>query len=433
MVLSVSVLWIGCGEIKHSIGRRQLAASNPPKDAAAAAAADSGKANDSGKTTNDASETADDPSYPDEAGADNLEGGTSTNPSAPDASRPEVACTDLIGEPGLDIYLMMDAMLRSDNGGLPSPPGMPLGTVLWQSAQSDVSDFLSYPENQSIGVGIEYYGYGTPSDCSSDKYQKPRVAIDTVSSSNSSTGKTHIATIRDSFLTIAPGIAHDDTPALRGAIGYARSIRASKVNTSPFTQQVVFFFPIALPDPPPGIPSTSTCSSAIQTAVAASDGYKNDPSIETYVIGVWPMGTSGSTAEPFKPIVDEFNSVADSGGTAQAYMASLVTGDVNLAEKMREARLAAACEFALPLKNSGTVIFPALFNVSWSQSGEPLKRYSDKNGCTDSSGILDGWYFDAPENPKRIITCPKTCEQIQQNLLTPPENKSGILISATCL
>ncbi|MGC4093792.1 MAG: hypothetical protein QM756_38995 [Polyangiaceae bacterium] len=72
-----------------------------------------------------------------------------------------------------------------------------------------------------------------------------------------------------------------------------------------------------------------------------------------------------------------------------------------------------ACEWTLPSPPSGQALDTANVNVRYtSQAGfaTDLGRVPNGNDCPQYE---DGWYFDDPNNPKKILACPQTCTQIQ--------------------
>ncbi|MGC4093790.1 MAG: vWA domain-containing protein [Polyangiaceae bacterium] len=72
-----------------------------------------------------------------------------------------------------------------------------------------------------------------------------------------------------------------------------------------------------------------------------------------------------------------------------------------------------ACEWALPSPPSGQALDTANVNVRYtSQAGFATDLGRVPNGA-DCAQYEDGWYFDDPNNPKKILACSQTCTQIQ--------------------
>jgi hypothetical protein len=90
---------------------------------------------------------------------------------------------------------------------------------------------------------------------------------------------------------------------------------------------------------------------------------------------------------------------------------------------MQEARLAAACKFALPPQSAGVNL--EYLEVLYGPAQSPLAKVNDLAGCSSGS---DGWYFDPPTNPKRIVTCPSTCNQSKNSVSSAPEDNFQIRI-----
>lgn len=72
-----------------------------------------------------------------------------------------------------------------------------------------------------------------------------------------------------------------------------------------------------------------------------------------------------------------------------------------------------ACELNLPTAEAGTVD-PSLVNVRVTDGVKPALNVPRVTGEPACAG-LDGWYYDAPTSPTKVILCPKSCEGAQSH------------------
>ena len=79
------------------------------------------------------------------------------------------------------------------------------------------------------------------------------------------------------------------------------------------------------------------------------------------------------------------------------------------------------CDFALPTKVLKGEVSYALVNVQYSKGGAPPAQtiYQDA-ACTGG----EGWKYDDPAKPTRVVLCPKTCEAVRSD----PKAKVDILL-----
>ena len=74
---------------------------------------------------------------------------------------------------------------------------------------------------------------------------------------------------------------------------------------------------------------------------------------------------------------------------------------------------ALSCDFAIPDPPEGEVLDPDAVNVDIGSAMAPLDtipRVDDLMGC---DAVMDGWYYDNPDDPTQIYLCPQTCESLQ--------------------
>ena len=74
---------------------------------------------------------------------------------------------------------------------------------------------------------------------------------------------------------------------------------------------------------------------------------------------------------------------------------------------------ALACEYPIPPPPDGMDFDPDAVNVEFDDGMGgvlPIGRVDDPTACP---GVADGWYYDVPAAPTRIVLCPQTCNTIQ--------------------
>lgn len=77
------------------------------------------------------------------------------------------------------------------------------------------------------------------------------------------------------------------------------------------------------------------------------------------------------------------------------------------------ASAALSCEWVIPPPPNGETLNPNLVNVSFIDgAGDPLLigRVDTVAGC---AGVENGWYYDNPSQPTKVLVCPQTCAWIQ--------------------
>ncbi len=136
----------------------------------------------------------------------------------------------------------------------------------------------------------------------------------------------------------------------------------------------------------------------IAGSVALAQQNFDDNGIETYTISI-----SGS-------VLSAMNQIAAAGGTVQAYD---VSTNINaFTAKMQEIRDAAlGCEYAIP-EDGGEAFDPLKVNVNYTPGGGTSETIPQADNAEDC-GNLEGWYYDDPIDPTKIILCPATCMRVQ--------------------
>lgn len=294
----------------------------------------------------------------------------------------------------LDIYIVFDqsaSMCSCLDPGAGQLCVEGCNTTRLDAVREAIDQFLSDPDSAGIGVGLGLFGQqdiGSTS-CDSSVYGAPLVEVGTLPDQASS--------LTDALSLLEPVGETPTGPALRGACGYARDYRA----TTPQHQVVL----LLLTDGRPEAPSTcrggaGPCCPSLDDAVLAAEECRNQVGVRTFVLGVGPL-------------LDNLEQIAVAGGTDQAYIVE--GGDVGAGVRTALNRIrgnaAIPCELALPEPPPGDVLALNAVNLAYSSEEcavTPFAAVRSAGDCADE----DGWYYDDPAAPQRILLCPTSCERV---------------------
>jgi hypothetical protein len=160
----------------------------------------------------------------------------------------------------------------------------------------------------------------------------------------------------------------------------------------------------------------TTCGSTTELAAArASEAFKGQPRIATYVLGI---GASGSNA---------LQNVAVAGGTHRVlYATPSNTEPEATLHRIRRSRELCNIPLDKPLLGSPDV---ARLQVRTSVRGEAGLVPSQKVANADSCASAGGWYLEPPSAPTMIVVCPSTCAGVIDAL---PQGQGQIVAGLTC-
>jgi hypothetical protein len=226
--------------------------------------------------------------------------------------------------------------------------------------------------------------------CVADDYATPAVAIDVLNGA--------APALIASMAATDPEGATPTGPALQGAIDHARDWAAANP-----THKVVALLATD------GLPTECTPLDDAGLAQIAAAGLAGDPSIPTFVIGVF----SGKDAVAQATI----DAIAEAGGTEVGFyidaMQNVDQAFLDALNAIRGAKL--ACEYQLPPAPMGETLDFNKVNVLHTPEGEDkpavVLYVQSVDKCDPVTG---GWYYDIDPmgggTPTKIIMCPQTCE-----------------------
>ncbi len=255
----------------------------------------------------------------------------------------------------------------------------------WTNVKAALESFVTNPAYADLGIGLQFFPIRK--QCSVPDYQALAVALGPEAQVS-----TPITQALDAQM-MAGGTP--TVPLLQGLVAYLQA------HPNPAHKPVIVLATDGVPDDACISPVDGETPNSLDNAIAvAAAAYAATPSIPTFVIGVG----SDLTA---------LNGIAQAGGTGQA---TLVDTGGNAQQQFLSAldaarRLAIPCDFAIP-DQSG--LDPAQTNVVYAPAGAPQQQFlfvGDVTGCSKAS--TNGWYFDNPTAPTKVILCDAACDMVK--------------------
>lgn len=273
----------------------------------------------------------------------------------------------------VDLYIMLDQSTSMNNK-------LPDGKTLWSAVTGAISDFVASPAASGIGVGIQYFGLGTgAAACNVAQYATPDVPITALPGAQ--------AAMQASLSKHGPQSFTPTGPALEGALQYAKTWATAH----PERTTIV----VLATD---GYPSECQPQSTQGLADLATAALSGTPRVFTFVIGIGSLWN--------------LNNVAKAGGTREALIVSDTS--TNAAAELQAALLAVAtaplaCDYPIPTPEDGGSAVIGKINVEFTDPNGQKRLLGWVKSAADCNQVNDGWYYDDPTNPTRIMICPKTC------------------------
>lgn len=269
----------------------------------------------------------------------------------------------------LDLYIMLDrsgSMLT--NGG-------------WGPVKTALDGFVADTASAGIGVGLAYFP-GSP-ECMVGTYSNAAVPIAALPG--------NAQPISTSLAATAPGGQTPTLPAMKGAV----DAMSAWLLLNPTHTGVIVLATDGIPN---------NCGSTVDNVAAVAQAALNDnPKILTFVIGVGTELTS-------------LDKIAQSGGTNKAFLVD-TTGNVTqqfIAALNAIRGGSIACEYLIPKPEGGT-IDPGKVNVQYTPGNGGAPETFPKVDNEAACGSADGWYYDNPSSPTKVILCKAACDKAKQD------------------
>lgn len=262
----------------------------------------------------------------------------------------------------------------------------------WTDATTGMIDFVEDPLSAGLKVALSYFPTDTD-DCNPLSYSNPKVPLGALTA-NAAPADAHEQLLVDSLSSTDTTGLTPMFPAFVGTLGYCTSVAKKYPNEKVLAVLVT-------DGSPTGCDSKTNNINTI-SAMAAS-AYADKPSIVTFTIGL-----DGSEEAELKQI-------AQAGGGQAFFLGGSQNVQQDLQKKLKEiAGAELACEYLLPVTGkNGDPVDPKKVNVDYytgGGSGQALVNVPNEAAC-----VLNGWYYDDPVNPTRIILCPATCASVQND------------------
>jgi hypothetical protein len=248
--------------------------------------------------------------------------------------------------------------------------------LLWGPVTEAFNAFVRDPRSAGINIGLKFFG----TECDPEFYSKPDVAIGALPQNADA-----IAT------SLANRIPLAQTPTAQAMEGASKAL-ANYAIDHPDEKIVI----LLVTDASGGLfeSDPEDCYSTVMKASeVAAKARAATPSIETYVLGLGdPAG---------------LNMLSQAGGTGTAISAD-PSASATVTDAIREIRRRALpCDYALP---AGAGQDPGLVNLERIHADGSTTTVPGVGNAAACDAARGGWYYDDPQAPKRIVSCPATCE-----------------------
>jgi hypothetical protein len=317
---------------------------------------------------------------PDETISD---GGVPIDLFDPNADIAQMACVSQSQEVstlGADILFVLDTSYSMDFN------------FKWIAVSQAMDLFVTDPRFTGLGVGIQYFPLRETCDVPS--YATPTVPIAVLP------GAGQALTMSIDGRRMSGGTP--TVPAMEGVLQYATARAAAM----PDRKQVILLATDGIPDdscpieaPDAGLPNS--IDSVVQLVKAAATA---TPPVTTFVVGV------GAELTALDAIA------AAGGGAPKAFLVD--TGqdlEFTFSQALDQIRKQAFdCEFPIPTPAPGLMIDYTKVNVSFvTMTMEPFVYVVNQAGCAKNPS--DGWYYDDPNKPTKVVLCSETCDRIRMS------------------
>lgn len=278
-----------------------------------------------------------------------------------------------------DVFILVDQSVSMDDNRVnPADPSSP---TRWEALTTALKAFIESPRSEGLRVGLQYFGLMKNGAvlCDPEDYNGADVEIGELPD--------NAGELLDSLDAHFPSSSTPSVPALEGALMHAKAWALEH----PERPVVVVFAT-------DGYPTECERSSIPDLQAVAAEYAQGTPRIPTFVVGIGQ--------------VSNLKLVAQAGGTQKAFfVADCPTAVEDLTTMLeRIASSPAICEYQLPELREGEFLDKSKINLVYypdkGVGGEALRQVSGELACGD------GWYFDDPERPTKVIACPETCPRL---------------------
>lgn len=258
----------------------------------------------------------------------------------------------------------------------------------WISIKAALKVFAQDASFSSLGVGLQYFPLRA--QCSVSDYQMPDVSI------------APLPMIQSQFVdSLDKQRMFGGTPMvpmLTGVMKYAKTRAAA----FPDREVAIVLATDGVPDDTCLIDSAESKANTLKNLIdVAKSGVAASPKVSVFVIGVGSELTA-------------LNQIAVAGGTDKAF---LLDANKNIETAFLAAldsiRLTMACEYDIPDPPSGDLLMDySKVQVQFSVNGQNEIFFDPVDGANNCTP--NGWYFNDPNNPTKIVLCDEACKKSHQ-------------------
>lgn len=289
--------------------------------------------------------------------------------------------------------------------------GSMVGTK-WTTAVNAITSFVNDPSSANLDVTIQFFPDLFVS-CNAQTYATPMVPLGRLPA--------YAPTIINTVNGQVPlGFGTPIEAALAGAEMFCENFKTLTTRNPPDEDCVVIFITDG------NATSCSTDPNVISKY--AADAWKNSQ-VHTYAIGMDgadftlldQIATSGNTNCGATP---SCNATSGSAGLSAA-LASIRDTITTTVTQTKTITTPLTCEWGIPPPPTGQTLDPTQVNVDLLANGQKT-RLGQVPSAADCTKYTNGWYYDDPANPTKIIACADTCTAV-----TAP-GVAGVSISLGC-
>jgi hypothetical protein len=255
----------------------------------------------------------------------------------------------------------------------------------WDSAKAGLSAFVADPTSAGVKVALNFFPLPNESTCDQFAYKEPVVPYAELPQ--------NAQAITDAINAESPnGFSTPIYPALGGAI--LKGIEVTQNN--PGDVSAVLLVTDGLPVGPAPMCGNVDPEDPQAIADLAAKG-ATMYNVRTFVIGL--------------PGVDQAfaNKVAAAGGTDAAILVSAANVQAEFQAALAKVRgEALPCEYDIPTKVSGGEVDPGFVNILLSLGGQMAQILPQDPSCAG-----EGWTYDDPANPTKILFCDTSCKAVK--------------------
>jgi hypothetical protein len=255
----------------------------------------------------------------------------------------------------------------------------------WTNVKAALTSFVTNPAYADLGIGLQFFPIRQ--QCNVADYQM--LAVDLALQPQVAGPITQALDAKQ----MAGGTP--TVPILEGLVAYLRA------HQNPGRKPIIVLATDGVPDDACISPVAGETPNSLDNAIAiAQAAFTGTPSIPTFVIGVG----SDLTA---------LNGIAQAGGTGTATLVDTAgNAQAQFLAALDDARKSAIpCDFAIP---AGSQVDPTETNVEYAPAAAAPQEFvfvGDSSGC--SKAPMNGWYFDDPNTPTKVILCGAACDMVK--------------------